>query len=302
MTLIRPAIAAILLLLIPSGRTAGAERPTDGAWQRIGTNDLLLVAPERLVLHEHDHTRVAKILRAAPLTIRYSGEVAFWSLSVDGDRLTLTRGTSAASFQRLANIPEELKLRPLPVARTAPLPEARVAETRTAVEKLRDREQAVMTDPQHTKEDVEALRGETLSWFETTLPDLGWVDAARFGEHTSFMAVILAKHTASLRLLSTILPFVEKDFRDSGSRAQAFAITYDEVQLFLGEKQKYGTQVCGTPADPYVCPMVDPQRVHALRKELGLDPLAQYLEELAGAIYAGHPVRMPTPQESGDAL
>jgi len=302
MTLIRPAIAAILLLLIPSGRTAGAERRADGAWQRIGTNDLLLVAPERLVLHEQDRTRVARVLRAAPLTVRYSGEVASWSLSVDGDRLTLTRGASAAAFQRLTNVPEELQLRPLAVARTVPLPEARVAEVRAAVEKLRDREQAVMTDPQHTKEDVEALRGETLSWFETTLADLGWVDAARFGEHTSFLAVILAKHTASLSLLSTILPFVEKDFRDSGSRAQAFAITYDEVQLFLGEKQKYGTQVCGTPADPYVCPMVDPQRVHALRKELGLDPLAQYLEELAGAIYAGHPVRMPTPQESGDAL
>ena len=302
MTLIRTAITAILLLLIPSAKAAAMERGAGGAWQRIGTNDLLLVAPERFVLYEHDRTRVARVLRESPLTVRYSGEVALWKLSVDGERLTLTRGTSSAAFQRLAKVPDELKLRSLPVAAASPLPETRVAEIRAAVERLRDREQAVMTDPEHTKEDVEALRGETLSWFETTLHDIGWVDAARFGEHTSFLAVILAKHTASLSLLSTILPFVQKDFRDSGPRAQAFAITYDEVQLFLGEKQKYGTQMCGTPADPYVCPMVEPQHVNALRKELGLDPLAQYLEELAGAIYAGHPIRMPTPQESGDAL
>jgi hypothetical protein len=76
------------------------------------------------------------------------------------------------------------------------------------------------------------------------------------------------------------LPQIEKDFRHAGDDAQAFAIVYDSVQLDLGRKQRFGTQIRGVAeGKPFVLPLEDPQRVDTLRKEIGLPPLSEYLAD-----------------------
>jgi hypothetical protein len=60
----------------------------------------------------------------------------------------------------------------------------------------------------------------------------------------------------------------------------------DRVAAGAGEPQTYGTQVGCGPDGPVPAPLADESAVDALRAELGLEPMADYLAEMA-AVCAG---------------
>jgi hypothetical protein len=55
----------------------------------------------------------------------------------------------------------------------------------------------------------------------------------------------------------------------------------DRVAVASGEPQVYGTQVgCGRNGPRPATPIIDPATVHERREEAGLDPMADYLQEM----------------------
>ena len=74
------------------------------------------------------------------------------------------------------------------------------------------------------------------------------------------------------------LPEIETDVKSGRIDGQPYALLYDRLQLYLGYKQKYGTQI-GSNADgaPVVFPLIDREKVESYRKELGIFPLKTYL-------------------------
>ena len=70
----------------------------------------------------------------------------------------------------------------------------------------------------------------------------------------------------------------EKDVKAKRLDGGAYALLYDRLQLMLGEKQRYGSQIgAGPDGLTVMLPLEDKSKVDQLRKEMGLEPLAQYV-------------------------
>lgn len=197
-----------------------------------------------------------------------------------GENLTLTQPGQVRTFRRLAAVPGIVRLDPAPLGNPVSLPPERV----TAIQaELADRlrlDQEAIKRPSAKREEVDAVIATNARYLLSLVQEIGWIDVQRFGLKTSYAAVILAKHGGDLRLLLAALPLIERDFKSAGDDAQAFAIVYDSIQLDLGRKQRFGTQIRGVgDKKPFVLPLEDAARVDEYRKEIGLPPLAAYLSD-----------------------
>ena len=90
-----------------------------------------------------------------------------------------------------------------------------------------------------------------------------------------------------------VLPLIEKDARKFPDFAQPYTLLYDRVELDLGQKQRYGTQIhTGATGDPEVLPLEDPAHVDDFLKELKLPPLSEYLATASKYLYDNKPIKV----------
>jgi hypothetical protein len=112
---------------------------------------------------------------------------------------------------------------------------------------------------------------------------VGWIDAERFGYATAFEAGLLLLHCKDPRLLMAALPVIERDVAAERLLGDAYALTYDKLQILLGKKQRFGTQVdYDAQGHPFALPTESPERIDERREQLGLSPLSQYFAVLGG--------------------
>jgi len=123
-----------------------------------------------------------------------------------------------------------------------------------------------------------AVDADNTAWLVKEVRELGWIDAQRFGRSASNTAFLIVQHSGDLPLMLAALPEIEKDLKSGVGDPQDFALLYDRLQLRLGNKQRYGTQIgMNEKGEPIVLPLEDHAHVEKLRKDLGLFPLTQYL-------------------------
>lgn len=284
-------------LWLQASMALGAEVPRSllGAWQSRDGAEIVLIEADRLVVWQAGKLRVLGVLDHEDgwLTVRRSGLLERWRATSQGRTLTLERGDAPRAFERLDTVPELVQLAPAALPAPVSLAPERIASIQRELASRLEEDQRALKSEAPDKERVIA---ENTSYLRSLAQEVGWIDAGRFGSRISYAAVILAKHGGDLRLLLAALPWIEKDFKQAGDDAQAFAIVYDSVQLDLGRKQRFGTQIRGAGGDkPFVLPLEDPGRVDAFRGEIGLPPLAEYLSE-AGKVL-GVTISMP-PEEA----
>jgi len=87
------------------------------------------------------------------------------------------------------------------------------------------------------------------------------------------------QHSGHIPLMLAALPPIEKDVKAKRLNAQPYALLYDRLQINLGEKQRYGSQLGSNESGELVLmPLEDPARVEELRKEIGIFSLSKYLK------------------------
>lgn len=106
---------------------------------------------------------------------------------------------------------------------------------------------------------------------------VGWIDVERFGYATAFEAGLLLLHSKDPRLLMAALPMVQRDVESGKLLGDSYALTYDKLQILLGRKQRFGSQVGSDAHGPYALPTEDSGQVEERRQQLGLVPLSRYL-------------------------
>ena len=113
----------------------------------------------------------------------------------------------------------------------------------------------------------------------------GWPTASLVGTDGVDAAFLIVQH-GDLEVQARMLPLVECSWRAGDLEGQSYALLLDRVRLKQGEPQVYGTQV-GLDAEGEFVPtdLADPETVDARRAEVGMMPLAEYLEILRG-LYA----------------
>jgi hypothetical protein len=114
----------------------------------------------------------------------------------------------------------------------------------------------------------------------------------------SSRATILLKHSGghALPLVLAVLPRIEHDLANPESRAcQSYEVFFDALQLQLGGKQRFGTQLdADADGNPYVLPVEDLEHVDEHRAAIGDMPHRQYLEMASKVLYKGKKIVLRT--------
>jgi hypothetical protein len=199
--------------------------------------------------------------------------------SPDGRALSCTTEGLAGEYRKLDHVPPELEPAPLALERSAGLVRrARACDPGRARDAARPIRRCART---RRSTRAIAVDADNTARLRELVRDVGWIDVDRFGPEASDAAFLIVQHSGNLALMLAALPRIELDVRRKLLDAQAYALLYDRVQVMLGEKQRFGTQLGHAADGSYVVmPLEDRARVDDFRREIGLFPLKQYLEFL----------------------
>ena len=116
----------------------------------------------------------------------------------------------------------------------------------------------------------------------------GWPSPELVGKDGAEAAFLLVQHS-DLALQKEMLPLVEKAYKKGELRGQSYALLLDRVLVGQGKRQVYGTQAKGFDEwknrEPVLEPIEDEGNVDKRRAEVGLMPLAEYLQLLKQAYF-----------------
>lgn len=219
-------------------------------------------------------------------------------LELEGDALTVRFTETKTRFRpdpkevveryrRAADRPASLSLEPLPLGDPAvELAEERIEAIQTELAERARVDQEVReifatAGAQPTKEDQDRMRvvdEENTAYLLELIAEVGWIDTERFGGNAAEGAWLIVQHSPDLRLKWTILSELERRRAETGQADGQFALLWDRTRIWLGEKQRYGSQIFYGPDGMFVPPLEDPERIDELRAEVGLGPHAEYLE------------------------
>lgn len=119
---------------------------------------------------------------------------------------------------------------------------------------------------------------ENLAQLELLLEQKGWPKISEVGSKAAGAAFLIIQHS-NLEKQKKYLPIIEKLCTEKEANWQNFALMYDRIQTSENKPQKYGSQVkYNTKTKKYeLFPLMDENKVDDWRKEIGMQPLAQYV-------------------------
>jgi len=293
-------------LLVVAALAQGAEpenetaRRLQGCWRGLEAAQGVLVRfePARCLLHEKGRLQAfAARYDGGKLVLRSLGVQVVWQLELRGDVLLLAMGGSARpiAFRKLDRTPAELELKPLELGKPKELTPERVRAIQQDLAQRLKLDQEVRLNP--AKQPLMAqVDADNTAHLVKLVQELGWIDVVRFGPAAANAAYLITQHSGHLPLMLAAHPAVERDYKAERIEGQAFALLTDRLQALLGEKQRYGTQIAQTEkGDWVVLAIEDRARVDQLRKQIGLLPLAEYLEVFKKANKVTGEVRFEMP-------
>lgn len=113
---------------------------------------------------------------------------------------------------------------------------------------------------------------------EKILTEYGWLGTDIVGEEGNSTLFLVIQH-ANTKTQLKYLPMFREAVKSGNAKACDLALMEDRVLLAQGEKQIYGSQLgVDMKTNEYLLsPMIDPDNVDKRREEVGLMPLAEYL-------------------------
>jgi hypothetical protein len=216
------------------------------------------------------------------LVLASMGQTVTWKVEQKDDLLTLrsTDGKLELRYRRLPETPPQLEIRPRQLPAAKLLPRDQLKDVIQDLAQRKKLDQAVRTDPAMAKQQPQ-VDADNYTYLLKLVDEVGWIDATRFGGEAAVAAFLIAQHSGDLGLLLAVLPIVEADAKAGRLTKSHYASMYDRTQVLQAERQRYGTQLGrNASGEMVVMPLQDRAKVDDFRKDLGLPPLADYLEQL----------------------
>jgi hypothetical protein len=283
-------LTVALILLIPRPGSGAAEepvpehaRPLLGCWRNVNKeqDSTLRFEAGKCILFEKGRLLVFAVkYEPGKVILRSLAQKATWKWELQDGVLTLTmsEGMRKLTLGKLGSVPAELEVKPLELGKSEPVPEPKRKAIQDALAKRFVVDQAVRKDPARWKE-MQQVDADNTAYLVKLVKEVGWIDAERFGKDAWNAAFLIVQHSEHLPLMLAVRPAIDKDFKAKLIDAQPYALLHDRLQLLLGEKQRYGTQMSQNAKGEWVIlPLEDPAKVEQFRKEIGLFTLAQYIE------------------------
>jgi len=111
----------------------------------------------------------------------------------------------------------------------------------------------------------------------------GWLGISQVGEIANSALFLVIQH-ASVETQEKYFPLLKESAEKGESRLANMALMDDRIRMYRNMKQLYGSQTKSVEGKAYVWPIEDAENVDQRRKEVQLQPLAEYLE-LLGLTY-----------------
>ena len=265
-----------------------------GVWKQVDDSAerseiLEISATQCAVLIDGQLNRIDPVLgqREGALVRSVHGRRIPFRFSLEGETLTLTAQfrqdteLQTVRYQRLAKRPDAFDVKPVPLGSAAVSPE-RLEALQAELAVRMEKDQELRRKPDLGPDDweiISAIDRDNVAYLKQLIADIGWIDRERFGRDAAQSAFLIVQHSSDLSLMLTALPLLEKEAKATG-KGGSFALLYDRSQLRLGRKQRYGSQIDSSQdgTAQAVSPLEDPEEVDERRAELGMQPLAEYLE------------------------
>ena len=273
-----------LVFLIGCAVASPAQDDADarlGHWQALDGSRTLLLERGRagwLVEGKPGFYRV-KEGDDGKLTFESWGRLTEYDMALADERLHVTGGGLDLEFERIEGLPAELLVEPYELPEGVDVDAERVAAVAAELAERRDEDQRVRSQGRDgDMSEMGRIDADNTEYIGDLIGELGWIDATRFGVAASDAAFLIVQHTADLRLMRTALPHIEADVRAGRLDGQNYTLMFDRLQLNLGYKQRYGSQIGIVDGERVLMPCEDIERVDEFRAEMGMIPLEQYLD------------------------
>ena len=247
-----------------------------GCWQNTTDNTIYInFTPRKVSWLQYGGVQfgLAKY-ETGKVTIVMNGKRTVWGVEIKGDTLQVTLNGKPSEFKKLTELPREMKIEAASLAEAKEIPADKLKEIKDELAKRYALAESVKTEPEHYSN----VASDNGWWMKKTIKEVGWIDAARFGKQTATEAFRLVHASADLPLMLAALPGLEKDAKAKQIDAQQYAILYDKIQLHIGEKQLYGTQIGRDKGEMIMLPIEPIDKVNEARKALGLVSFNDYVE------------------------
>jgi hypothetical protein len=250
-----------------------------GAWEKSGGGTEVLFKEDEIIIWKNGELSVAKILGREPckLQVRYQGLRSSWGLTRDHGNLQLN-GDEPLTLKPLPHVPAELDLNAPALPPPSPVSPDEVKAVEVELVRRGAMDQDALKNPA-MKGKWPEIMADNLRYLKELTGRVGWIDIRRFGKRSAAAAILIAKHGHDLLLMKSALPIVERDVKENGGAGEMFSVMYDELQITLGNKQRYGTQIAeDAQGRPFIMPLEDPSRVDVYRKEIGILSFEDYIK------------------------
>lgn len=98
------------------------------------------------------------------------------------------------------------------------------------------------------------------------------------GKDTALQFWAIVQHSDhDIKFQEKVLKAMSKELKKNNVSRRNYAYLFDRVLKNKGEKQLYGTQVSWETGLPTSYPLKYPEKVDQMRKEMGLEPISEYL-------------------------
>ncbi|GAB6119023.1 DUF6624 domain-containing protein [Dysgonomonas termitidis] len=106
----------------------------------------------------------------------------------------------------------------------------------------------------------------------------GWLSSDDIGEEASDAIFLCIQHCSDATIQNKYLPVLEDAVKKGTVKGWQYAFLTDRCLMNQGKTQIYGTQtILSKDKKTYLVPLQDIENVNKLRKEIGLEPLEEYL-------------------------
>lgn len=124
--------------------------------------------------------------------------------------------------------------------------------------------------------DIDAANAKKV---DSILQKHGWIPETEIGGKANLALFLVIQH--SFDLLAKYSSHFKTWFEEKKLKPQYYAYFEDRSLLMNGKKQRYGTQLApGPDGKMMLSPLEDEAKVDERRKQVGLSPLAEYLEQV----------------------
>ncbi|GIW79753.1 MAG: hypothetical protein KatS3mg105_1560 [Gemmatales bacterium] len=269
----------------PAERVPAHAKVLIGCWQNEEDNDRVIRFSAKKCYFARlggARLRIAKATyEPGKIVSEAWGKKTVYKYEFMGDRLILIPPQGKPEkYRKLARTPAELEVRPLKLGSAGDLPKKEIDSIKGELARRARLDQKVRSGKVQRNE-LAKVDADNTKFLVQLVQRIGWIDATRFGAAASNHAFLIVQHSGHLPLMLAALPQIEKDVKAKLLDPQPYALLFDRVQLSLGEKQRFGTQIGRNDKGQFVVlPLQDRQRVEQFRKEIGLFPLSVYLKIL----------------------